>query len=175
MNYDNSVGVGPAGGGQAGLHMINYGNQRQSRNSENTGVILGRNVIHGDSIVNVPNINGRPMSAFIFKLTPANLALRIFKTDEGKCKVSRLDPNGIQRPNKGETVVLKKDPSRHVKAQVANPKGKARLHSDLVNLSIPSGSMGASVIDQGVSGLGESLGVFGVTSVADPDFSMANI
>ena len=36
-------------------------------------------MIHGDPIVNVSVINGRPMWVFNFKLTPAILALRVCK------------------------------------------------------------------------------------------------
>lgn len=55
---------------------------------EYSGVILGRNVNKGDFIVIVSNINGRPTCEFTFKLTSTNLALRVFKLDEGKRVVS---------------------------------------------------------------------------------------
>ena len=44
-----------------------YGNQQKIRNFEKIGTKLGQNVIHGDPIVNVLFINGRPMQAFNFK------------------------------------------------------------------------------------------------------------
>ena len=47
------------------------------------GTILGNNEIHGDPIVNVSVINGRPMRVFNFKLTSANLALRVCKPEGG--------------------------------------------------------------------------------------------
>ena len=59
--------------------MSAYGNQQKIRNFEKFGTKLGQNVIHGDSIVNVSIINGRPIWAFNFKLTPAILALRVSK------------------------------------------------------------------------------------------------
>ena len=56
-----------------------YGNQQKIRNFEKIGTKLGQYVIHGDPIVNVSVINGKPMWAFNFKLTPAILALRVSK------------------------------------------------------------------------------------------------
>ena len=47
-------------------------------------------MIHGDPIVNVSVINGRPMRAFNFKLTPAILALRVCKPEGGRRIVTYL-------------------------------------------------------------------------------------
>ena len=68
--------------------MINYGNKRKTRNFRNSGVILGHNVIMSDSTITVSNINDKPTRKFTFKLTFANLVLRVFKSNEGKRVVS---------------------------------------------------------------------------------------
>ena len=47
--------------------------------------------IKGDFSIIVLNINGRPTRKFVFKLTFANLALRVFKPDRGKQVVSWMD------------------------------------------------------------------------------------
>ena len=87
-----SVGGGPmAGGGQIGKKLINFGNQRKYGKFQNSGGNLGYNRIKGDSAITISNINGRPIRKFIFKLTSANLALRVFKPDGGKRVVLWLD------------------------------------------------------------------------------------
>jgi len=89
MTSDGVVGGGSrAGSGQNGKKMINYGNQRKTRNFQISGVILKHNVIMSDSTVTVSNINGRPTREFTFKLTFANLVLRVFESNEGKRVVS---------------------------------------------------------------------------------------
>ena len=40
--------------------------------------------IKGDFAITILNINGRSTRKFVFKLTFANLALRVFKPDGGK-------------------------------------------------------------------------------------------
>ena len=50
-------------------------------------------MILGDSTKN--SFNGRPTRAFIFKLTAENMALRIFKSKDGKRKCFRLKPNKV--------------------------------------------------------------------------------
>lgn len=72
-----------AGGGRSGKLMSVYRNQQKIKNFEKIGTKLGQNVIHGDPIVNVSVINGRPMRVFNFKLTSANLALRVCKPEGG--------------------------------------------------------------------------------------------
>ena len=59
------------------------------------GAMFGSNVIHGDTTVNVSVINGRPKQVFNFKLTPANLALRICKPEGGRRVVSCLDNKAL--------------------------------------------------------------------------------
>ena len=89
MTSDGVVGGGSrAGSGQNGKKMINYGNQRKTRNFQISGVILKHNMIMSDSTITVSNINGRPTREFTFKLTFANLVLRVFKSNEGKRVVS---------------------------------------------------------------------------------------
>ena len=87
--------------------MDNYGKKQKSRNFQKLGDNLGCNVIHGDSTINTA-INSSPTRAFIFKLADENLALRIFKPEEGKrystsAKPSDLNKDGLfneeaQRP-----------------------------------------------------------------------------
>ena len=89
MTSNCVVGGGStAGSGQNGKKMINYGNKRKTRNFRNSGVILGHNVIMSDSTITVSNINDKPTRKFTFKLTFANLVLRVFKSNEGKRVVS---------------------------------------------------------------------------------------
>ena len=147
---DDAVGGGPTdGGGQNGKKSFNYGNQKNLRNFENTRFILGHNMIKGDSAVTISNINGRTTHEFIFKLTTANLALRVFKSDRGKRDVSWMDPNNSHMSNKGGPNVLKSE-FKHDKAQVANLGGKAHLE-----VSYPCG-LGVSVhSDQSESVVGE--------------------
>jgi len=59
------------------------------------GVVFGSNMIHGDITINVSVINGRPTRVFNFKLTPANLALRICKPEGGRRVVSCLDNKAL--------------------------------------------------------------------------------
>ena len=85
VSSNNSGGGGQfVGGGQSGKLMFVYGNQQKIRNFEKIGTKLGQNVIHGDPIVNVSVINGRPTQAFNFKLTPTVLALRVCKLEGGR-------------------------------------------------------------------------------------------
>ena len=68
VSFNNGGGGGQfAGGGQSWKIMSVYGNQQKIRNFEKIGTKLGQNVIHGDPIVNVSVINGRPTPAFNFK------------------------------------------------------------------------------------------------------------
>ena len=87
-----------AGGGRSGKLMSVYGNQQKIRNFEKIGTKLGQNVIHGDSIVNVSIINGRPIWAFNFKLTPAILALRVCKLEGGRHIVTCLGAKDFRWP-----------------------------------------------------------------------------
>ena len=148
---DDAIGGGPTdGSGQNGKKSFNYGNQQKLRNFENTGVILGHNMIKGDSAVTVSNIYGRPTREFIFKLTTANLAVRVLKSDGGKRVVSWMNPNNSHMSNKSGPDVLKSE-SKHDKAQVANPRGKVHLE-----VSYPCG-LGVSVpSDQSESVVGKS-------------------
>ena len=94
VSSNNSGGVGQlVGGGQKGNNLPFYGKQRQFRDFENTGTMMGHNMIHGDPRVNVIHgnpgvnisvINGRPMRVFKFKLTTTNVALRIYKSESGR-------------------------------------------------------------------------------------------
>ena len=68
VSFNNGGGGGQfASGGRSGKIMFVYDNQQKIRNFEKFGTKLGQNVIHGDPIVNVLFINGRPMQAFNFK------------------------------------------------------------------------------------------------------------
>ena len=90
----------PASGGRSRQARNNYGNQRKLRNFEILGDKLGNNVILGDST----KLNGRPTHAFTFKLTTENLALRVFKSEDGKIKCFKLKPNDTKYgPLKVET------------------------------------------------------------------------
>nr|POE75268.1 hypothetical protein CFP56_14303 [Quercus suber] len=62
MTSDGVVGGGlTAGGGQNGKKMINYGNQWKTRNFQNSGVIMGHNVIMSDSTVTMEaNVSHKP-------------------------------------------------------------------------------------------------------------------
>ena len=85
VSSNNGGGGGQfASGGRSGKLMSVYGNQQKIRNFEKIGTKLGQNVIHGDPIVNVSVINGRPTRAFNFKLTPAVLALKVCKPEGGR-------------------------------------------------------------------------------------------
>ena len=94
------------------------------------GAIFGSNVIHGDSTVNISVISGRPTRVFNFKLTPAKLALRIYKHEGGRCVVSCLENKALSWPN-----VLSGGPEffkptgGHAKAQpVASASPKCQGH-----------------------------------------------
>ena len=98
-SLDNSGGVGQTiGSGWNGNNFPIYGNQWKLRNFEKIGTTLGHNVIHGDPIVNVSVINGRPMRVFYFKLTSANLALRICKFEGGPRVVTYLGEKVVSWP-----------------------------------------------------------------------------
>ena len=80
-----------AGGDQNGKPLSTYGHQQKFRNFEKFGAILGQNGIPelptvNGSVLNgkVSVINGRPMRNVTFKLTPALLALRVSKPEDGK-------------------------------------------------------------------------------------------
>ena len=104
-----------------------YGKQRQSRDLENTGTLMGHNVILGDPGVNVFHenpgvnvsvINGRPTRVFKFKLTTANVASRIFKPESGRCVVKYLGDMGINKPKfPSDGPGILKHTGRLVKAQ----------------------------------------------------------
>lgn len=141
-----------------GKKIINYGNQRKTRNFQISRGILGHNMIKGDSAITVSNINGRPTREFVFKLTSAHLALRVFKPDKGKRVVSWMDPNKLQRPEKVGLVVNQ----AQAQAQLANPKGKAYLEEDLN--SYPSGLSKRLLCDQGRNGLGNTSRLPGVAA-----------
>ena len=69
-------------------------------NFEKLGDNLGSNVIHGDSTIKSFAKNSRPTRAIFFKLIAGNLALRIFKLEEGKryspwIKPSNLNKDGL--------------------------------------------------------------------------------
>ena len=55
-------------------------------------------MIHGDPRVNVSVINVRPTWVYKFKLTTANLALRIRKFEGGRCMVNYLGDKGVSWP-----------------------------------------------------------------------------
>ena len=91
VSSNNSGGGGQStGGGQNGKNLSVYGNQQKFRNFEKIGTNLRKNVIHGDPIVNVSVINGRPTWVFNFKLTFANLALKVCKPEGGQHVVTCL-------------------------------------------------------------------------------------
>ena len=80
-----------AGGDQSGKPLFAYGHQQKFRNFEKFGAILGQNGIPELPTVNgfvlngkVSVINGRPTRTVTFKLTPALLALRVSKPEDGK-------------------------------------------------------------------------------------------
>ena len=78
--------------------MFVYGNQQKIKNFEKIGTKLGQNVIHGDPILNVSIINGRPTRAFNFKLTPTVLALRVCKPEGGRRIVTCLGAKDFRWP-----------------------------------------------------------------------------
>ena len=92
------VGGPLAGGGQNGKKLTSYDNQQKNGKFQNSGGILGYNGIKGDFSITVSNINGRPTHKFVFKLTSANLALRVFKPYGGKQVVSWMDQVKSQKP-----------------------------------------------------------------------------
>lgn len=86
---DEAIGGGPMdGGGQNENNSFKFGNQQKMRDFENTRASSGHNVLKADSGIFVTTINGRPMREILFKLTTANLALRVSKSDGGKRVVS---------------------------------------------------------------------------------------
>ena len=94
-----------AGGDQSGKILSVVGHQRKFRNFEKFGAILGQNKIPGGHAENglvlkgkVSVINGRPTRTCTFKLTPACLALRVCKSEEGKRFVTYLDAKNPKWP-----------------------------------------------------------------------------
>lgn len=51
----------------------------------------------GDNVIIYGSTKNSPIRAFIFKLTIENLALRIFKLEDGKVKCFRLKPNEVTK------------------------------------------------------------------------------
>ena len=90
-----AINGGGGGGQSAGGDRIENllfasGNQQKFRNFEKFGAILGQNRIPevpvGNGLGlngNVLVINGRPMRACTIKMTPAFLALRVYKSEGG--------------------------------------------------------------------------------------------
>nr|POE76481.1 hypothetical protein CFP56_18934 [Quercus suber] len=108
----------PANGGRNRQARNNYGNQQKLRNFEILGDKLGNNVILGDST----KLNGRPIHAFTFKLTAENLALRVFKSEDGKRKCFKLKPNDTTYgPLKVETWVKPSDKDGLFNEKVQRP------------------------------------------------------
>jgi len=90
--------------------MDNYGNKQKSRNFEKLGDNLGSNVICGDSTIKSFAKNSRPTRAIFFKLIAGNLALRIFKLEEGKrystwIKTSNLNKDGLFNEVVGRPII----------------------------------------------------------------------
>ena len=108
----------PANGGRNRQARNNYGNQQKLRNFEILGDKLGNNVILGDST----KLNGRPTHAFTFKLTTENLALRVFKSEDGKIKCFKLKPNDTKYgPLKVETWIKPSDKDGLFNEKVQRP------------------------------------------------------
>ncbi|XP_030930036.1 uncharacterized protein LOC115955816 [Quercus lobata] len=108
----------PANGGRNRLARNNYGNQRKLRNFEILGDKLGNNVILRDST----KLNGRPTHAFTFKLTTENLALRVFKPEDGKRKCFKLKPKYTKYgPLKVETWIKPSDKDGLFNEKVQRP------------------------------------------------------
>ncbi|XP_065615874.1 uncharacterized protein LOC136061702 [Quercus suber] len=99
-------GGGLSVGGDRSENLLSAsGNQQKIRNFEKFGAILGQNGIPGVPIGNgfvlngnVSVINGRPMRACTFKLTPAFLALRVCKSEGGKRTVTALGAKDVSWP-----------------------------------------------------------------------------
>uniref|UniRef100_A0A7N2R0U5 Rx N-terminal domain-containing protein n=1 Tax=Quercus lobata TaxID=97700 RepID=A0A7N2R0U5_QUELO len=148
---EGSVGGGPmAGGGQNGKQLIGFGNQRKFGNFQNS---RGYNGIKGDFAITVSNLNGRPIHKFIFKLTSANLALRVFKPDGGKRVVSWLEQAQPLKPVVGPRVNVNQAQSQ-AQALLANLIDKT--HSEAENISDPIGLKVRLSCDQDPSGSGET-------------------
>ncbi|KAF3954810.1 hypothetical protein CMV_019889 [Castanea mollissima] len=99
VSFNNGGGGGQsAAGGRSGKIMSVYGNQQKIRNFEKIGTKLGQNMIHGDPIINVSIINGKPTRAFNFKLTSAILALRVCKPEGGRRIVTCLGAKEFSWP-----------------------------------------------------------------------------
>ena len=105
-SFNNGDGGGKlAGGGRSGKFLSYYGYQQKIRNFEKIGTFLGQNVMHGKPIENVSvkkgNVfafTGRPTRAFQFKLTPATLALRVCKSENGRRSVTWLGDKVLSWP-----------------------------------------------------------------------------
>ena len=80
-------------GGQNGKKPFKIRNQWKLRNFEISRAISRHNVLKGGFGVTVSSINGRPTREFTFELTPANLALRVSKSNGGKRVVTWLNPH----------------------------------------------------------------------------------
>ena len=75
-------------------------------------------MIHGDPRVNVSVINGRPTRVFKFKLTTANLALRICKSEDLSGGLEILNQtDGLGKAQSVDTV----DPLREGNTVKPNP------------------------------------------------------
>ena len=117
-NRGGSGDFPPANGGRNRLARNNYGNQRKLRNFEILGDKLGNNVILRDST----KLNGRPTHAFTFKLTTENLALRVFKPEDGKRKCFKLKTNDTKYgPLKVETWIKPSDKDGLFNEKVQRP------------------------------------------------------
>ena len=81
------------GGGLNGEKSFKIRNQRKLRNFEISRAISGHNVLKGGSSIIVSSINGRPKPEFTFEPTPANLVLRVSKSDGVKRVVTWLNPH----------------------------------------------------------------------------------
>ena len=97
--------------------------------------------IKGDFAITILNINGRSTRKFVFKLTSANLALRVFKPDGGKQVVSWMDQVKPQKPIVVGLVVNQTQAQDQAQTQalvhLANPLEK--IHSEAVLTPIRMG------------------------------------
>ena len=144
------------GGGQIGKKLINYGNQWKNGKFQNFGGILEYHRIKGDSTITVSNINGKPIRKFVFKLTFANLALRVFKPNGGKRVILWMDQVKPQKPIVVGPVVNQTQAQDQAQAlaHLANPLEKT--HSEAVINSNTNGLNERMFYVQGTNGLGET-------------------
>ena len=149
------VDGGPmANGGQTSKKLINYGNQRKYGKFQNSRGILGYNGIKGDSAITISNNNGRPTCKFVFKLTFANLGLRVFKPDGGKRVVSWMGQVKPQKPIVVGHVVIQTQAHDQASAHLANPI--ENTHLEAVIYSDTNGLNERKFYIQGTGGLGEN-------------------